>query len=115
MFLEDLIMVIFKVTNRAIKYASELESKCNDQETLRIKIYTYICVKKNKKKTNWTLNVKISPVNPISLLFSHHVKVWKLARSLVSESRAEYYQFSSKTMYLHPVNLSWKVYQNPIM
>lgn len=44
-------------------------------------------------------NVEISTVNPISLLSSHHVKDVKVTRSLVSESRAEYYEFSSKTIY----------------
>lgn len=59
------------------------------------KIYTYICVKKNKLNPN----VEISTINPISLLFSHHVKVWKFAHSLVSESRAEYCEFFPKTLY----------------
>lgn len=45
------------------------------------------------------LNVEISTVNPISLLFSHNVKVWKVARRLVSVSKAKYYEFSSKIMY----------------
>lgn len=96
-------MIIFKIANWAIKYvyeriryASELESKCNGQEMLWNKIYTYICVKKRSKLNP---NVEISTVDPISLLFSHHIKVWKLAHSLVSESRAEYYEFSFKTMY----------------
>jgi len=52
-----------------------------------------------KKKNKLNPNVEISTINPISLLFSHHVKVWKLAHSIVSESRAEYCEFSPKTVF----------------